>query len=46
MDVDDTVRAGDATLWLHSNGNVGIGQSNPTDKLNSGGNSSKHIRWL
>lgn len=33
MDVDDTVRAGDATVWLHANGNVGIGQSNPTDKL-------------
>ena len=33
MDVDNTVRAGDATLWLHANGNVGIGQSNPTAKL-------------
>jgi hypothetical protein len=33
MDVDNTVRAGDATVWLHANGNVGIGQSNPTAKL-------------
>jgi hypothetical protein len=28
MDVDDTVRAG-ASLWLHANGNVGIGTTNP-----------------
>src|SRR5829696_7232215 len=28
MDVDDAVRAG-ASLWLHANGNVGIGTSSP-----------------
>lgn len=33
MDVDNTVRAGDATVWLDANGNVGIGQSNPAAKL-------------
>jgi len=33
MDVDQTARAGGATLWLHSNGNVGIGTATPTAKL-------------
>jgi len=32
MDVDNTVRAG-ASLWLHANGNVGIGTSVPAAKL-------------
>jgi hypothetical protein len=36
MDVDDTVRAG-ATLWLHANGNVGIGTTTPRAKLHVNG---------
>jgi hypothetical protein len=32
MDVDNTVRAG-ASLWLHANGNIGIGTSVPAAKL-------------
>jgi hypothetical protein len=32
MDVDNTVRAG-AHLWLHANGNVGIGATAPNAKL-------------
>ncbi|MBT9168445.1 MAG: hypothetical protein DDT19_01790 [Syntrophomonadaceae bacterium] len=33
MDVDNTVRAG-AALWLHANGNVGIGTTGPDARLN------------
>ena len=36
MDVDDTVRAG-ASLWLHANGNVGIGTTAPGAKLDISG---------
>ena len=38
MDVDGTVRAGSAALWLHANGNVGIGTWLPLAALhlNSG----------
>jgi hypothetical protein len=32
MDVDDTVRAG-ASLWLHANGNVGIGTAEPKARV-------------
>ncbi len=33
MDVDNTVRAGGASLWLYSNGNIGIGTAAPNAKL-------------
>jgi hypothetical protein len=36
MDVDNTVRAG-ASLWLHANGNVGIGTNSPSTKLEVNG---------
>lgn len=36
MDVDNTVRAG-ASLWLHANGNVGVGTSTPSAKLEVNG---------
>lgn len=37
MDVDHTVRAG-ASLWLHANGNVGIGTDVPQKRLHVKGN--------
>ncbi len=36
MDVDNTLRAG-ANIWLHANGNVGIGTTGPTAKLHIAG---------
>jgi hypothetical protein len=36
MDVDNTTRAG-ANIWLHANGNVGIGTTNPAAKLDVNG---------
>jgi hypothetical protein len=36
MDVDNTVRAG-AAMFLHSNGNIGIGNSQPSSKLTVAG---------
>lgn len=36
MDVDNTVRAG-ASLWLHSNGKIGIGIPNPSTELEVAG---------
>jgi hypothetical protein len=37
MDVDNTVRAGGASLWLNANGNTGIGTTTPTAKLDVNG---------
>jgi excisionase family DNA binding protein len=37
MDVDNTVRAGGAALWLNANGNVGIGITNPANKFDVAG---------
>jgi hypothetical protein len=37
MDVDDTPRASGASLWLHANGNVGIGTNVPDQKLTVAG---------
>ena len=36
MDVDNTVRAG-ANIWLHANGNVGIGTTEPSYRLQIAG---------
>ncbi len=33
MDVDNTPRAGGAAIWLNANGNVGVGTTTPTQKL-------------
>jgi hypothetical protein len=46
MDVDDTVRAG-ASLWLHANGNVGIGTPAPTARLDVSGDMkvAGTLRW-
>src|SRR6266516_2557031 len=40
MDVDNTVRAagGGSALWLHANGNIGIGTDTPSAKLDVNGN--------
>ena len=37
MDVDSTPRAGGASLWLHGNGNIGVGTTTPTAKLEVNG---------
>src|SRR5262249_41359390 len=37
MDVDNTPRAGGATVWLHANGNIGIGTAAPASKLTVAG---------
>ena len=37
MDVDNTARAGGASLWLHGNGNIGIATTTPTAKLDVNG---------
>ncbi|HXI24691.1 MAG TPA: tail fiber domain-containing protein [Pyrinomonadaceae bacterium] len=37
MDVDDTKRAGGAAVWIHSNGNVGLGTTSPNTKLHIDG---------
>lgn len=37
MDVDNTPRAGGASLWLHGNGNIGVGTTTPTAKLEVNG---------
>lgn len=37
LDVDNTPRAGGASLWLHPNGNVGIGTSSPEQRLHIAG---------
>jgi hypothetical protein len=46
MDVDDRVRAG-ASLWLHANGNVGIGTPAPTARLDVSGDMkvAGTLRW-
>jgi hypothetical protein len=38
MDVDNTTRAGGASLWLSGNGNVGVGTAEPAAKLEVAGN--------
>jgi hypothetical protein len=43
MDVDNSVRAG-ANIWLHANGNFGIGVSNPGAKLAVSGSSTQY--WV
>src|SRR5215213_487940 len=45
MDVDDTVRAG-ASLWLHANGNVGIGTTAPGAKLDISKASTDNLALL
>jgi hypothetical protein len=37
MDVDNTPRAGGASLWLHGNGNIGIATTTPTARLDVNG---------
>jgi endosialidase-like protein len=37
MDVDNTVRAGGASLYLHANGNVGVATNNPRTRLDVNG---------
>ncbi|MBI1842613.1 MAG: hypothetical protein HYR88_17380 [Verrucomicrobia bacterium] len=37
MDVDNTLRAGGGGLWMHANGNVGIGVTTPGAKLDVNG---------
>jgi len=43
MDVDNTVRAGGASVWLNANGNVGIGTNNAAQRLHVYGESNPTI---